>query len=71
MQRLDGSNSISRRAFAFGGFPFIEANTFSYNRHAIAGTTSIPKTGYRAWFNLVLSGVRTYNLHKTHDFDVH
>lgn len=54
-----------------GGFPFIEANTFSYNRHAIAGTNSIPKTGYRAWFNLVLSGVRRYNFHKTHDFDMH
>jgi hypothetical protein len=54
-----------------GGFPFIEANTFSYNRHAIAGTNSIPKTGYRAWFNLVLSGVHRYNLHKTHDFDIH
>jgi hypothetical protein len=55
-----------------GGFPLIEGNTFVSNRHAIAGTASTPKTGYRAWSNLVLSAApHQYLGHFTHDFDMH
>ncbi len=59
-----------------GGFALVEGNTFSWNRHAIAGTGSTPSTGYRAWSNLVLSGVPIQYVGPvpvfcTHDFDMH
>jgi FG-GAP-like repeat len=59
-----------------GGFAWIEGNTFSWNRHAIAGTNSTPSTGYRAWSNLVLTDVPLQRvgpvpLFCTHDFDMH
>lgn len=56
-----------------GAFPFIEGNVFVSNRHAIAETNSTPRTGYRAWYNLVLWDAPTqyFAITHTHDFDVH
>jgi hypothetical protein len=39
----------------YGGYPFIEGNTFVSNRHAIAAGHGTVHSGYRAWNNLVLS----------------
>jgi hypothetical protein len=61
------------------GYARIERNTFASNRHAIAddGTTL---SGYRAWFNLVLTDVPTYSASESdttwgrgpqQDFDMH
>ena len=55
-----------------GGFPLIDGNVFTENRHAIAATEASAHTGYRAWHNLVLSEApwQRSTFH-THDFDVH
>jgi hypothetical protein len=44
---------------SYGGFPYIVANTFDHNRHAIAADGR-PRTGYRAHLNLILSGGEEY-----------
>jgi hypothetical protein len=65
-------------------FPLIEGNTFVSNRHAIA-SDGFTHTGYRAWYNLVLStapeqkgpipdaipGLGQVENWYTHDFDMH
>ena len=58
-------------------YPFIDGNTFLQNRHAIKGGAEA-NTGYRAWYNLVLSSAPwqydptgTIPLWHTQDFDVH
>ena len=54
-----------------GGFPLIEGNTFVANRHAIKSGGE-ERTGYRAWYNLVLSDAPLqHDLWHTQDFDVH
>lgn len=58
-----------------GGYQLIAGNTFIDNRHAIAADGHA-KSGYLAWYNLVLSaaplqhGTLDYPFH-THDFDMH
>jgi hypothetical protein len=55
-----------------GAFPFIDGNVFYENRHAIAGTASTSRTGYRAWRNFVLSVAPLQRgVFHTHDFDMH
>jgi hypothetical protein len=55
-----------------GAFPFIEGNLFYENRHAIAGTASTSRTGYRAWRNFTLSSAPLQRgIFHTHDFDMH
>ena len=56
----------------YNGYPLIEGNTFYANRHAIAASAE-PLTGYRAWYNLVLSAGPSYGIFNTHeqDFDMH
>jgi len=58
-----------------GGYALIRGNTFVSNRHAIAGTSSTPRTGYRAYGNLVLRHVPVQEWgpfnYLTHDFDMH
>jgi hypothetical protein len=56
-----------------GAFPLVEGNTFVANRHAIAETNSTPGTGYRAWYNLVLTRAPSqyFYVFFTHDFDIH
>ena len=62
-----------------GGYASIEGNTFVSNRHAIADDGSA-LSGYRAWFNLVLTDVPTYSGSESdttlgrgpqQDFDMH
>lgn len=60
----------------WGAYPFIFANTFVSNRHAIAGGKGSAHTAYRAWYNLVLSAVPLQHgtldyPFRTHDFDMH
>ena len=55
------------------GFAEIVGNTFLMNRHAIAAD-GMAGTGYRAWFNLVLSNVPSYGRFESReqaDFDMH
>jgi hypothetical protein len=53
------------------GFANIVGNTFLYNRHAIAAD-GLRWTGYRAWWNLVLSAAPGYGwTGSEHDFDMH
>jgi hypothetical protein len=59
----------------YGGFPLIEGNTFSQNRHAIMADGKAC-TKYYAWRNLVLQEAPCQTklgvcLWHTHDFDVH
>ncbi len=54
-----------------GGFPPVDGNTFVTNRHAIKSGGE-ERTGYRAWYNLVLSDAPLqHDLWHTQDFDVH
>ena len=59
----------------FGGYPLVEGNTFSLNRHAIAAGYGTAKSGYHAWFNLVLEDgpeQTKYGIpYHTQDFDMH
>ena len=55
-----------------GAFPLIDGNLFVENRHAIAGTASTSRNGYRAWHNFVLIAVPLQaGVFHTHDFDMH
>src|SRR5215831_4281460 len=49
-----------------GGYPSVEGNTFLSNIHSIAGDGTA-RSGYRAWFNLVLSKDPGHG----YDFDMH
>ena len=53
-------------------FVFVQDNTFWYNRHQIAAD-GLRGTGYRAWYNLVLSDAPGYGplSNPEHDFDMH
>ena len=60
---------------SYGSFPLIGGNTFVSNRHAIA-SDGRATSGYRAYYNLVLSTVPEQEfayigLWKSHDFDMH
>ena len=54
------------------GYAHITGNTFLMNRHAIAADGQA-RTGYSAWFNLVMSNVPSYNTTRCEqpDFDMH
>lgn len=55
-----------------GGRADLLGNTYYMNRHAIAADGE-PHGEYRAWYNLVLSSVPTYNIgnDREQDFDMH
>ena len=58
-----------------GAYPLVMGNTFVSNRHAIAAGYGSVHTGYRAWYNLVLSAAALQESHDipyhTQDFDMH
>jgi hypothetical protein len=71
-QRQNGGYGVGTYDSAY---PLIEGNTFVSNRHAIA-SDGFTRTGYRAWYNLVLAEApkqdrRFWFDDYTHDFDVH
>jgi len=59
-----------------GGYAMIEGNTFVSNRHAITGDDGRARTGYRAFYNLVLADAPKQDRKfwfddYTQDFDMH
>jgi hypothetical protein len=61
------NNSSGYGIATYGGYPYIEGNTFITNRHSIAASNEVD-TAYRAWFNLALAAVPPT---LTSDFDAH
>jgi hypothetical protein len=71
-------NEMQNRGYGVGldsgGFPLVLGNMFYLNRHAIA-SDGWNQSGYRAWYNLVLSDSPTQHElglpYYTQDFDMH